>query len=77
MTDGGSTGLDDPYIALAKLLEQHSEREQAHIRGALFRTEAVPRQQRAEPGEATPLPQRRPGAAPIKVVVRRQEPKLS
>jgi hypothetical protein len=72
MTDGGGTELDGPYALLAKLLDQHSEREQAHIRGVLFRPEPVSRQQRAQPGEATPLPRSISGAVSIKVVVRRQ-----
>lgn len=72
MTDGSGTGLDGSYALLAKLLDQHGEREQARIHGALFGTEAAPRQQRAEPGEVTPLPRIRAGAASIRVVVRRE-----
>jgi hypothetical protein len=72
MTDGCATELDGTYALLAGLLDQHSEREQAHICGALFRTEAAPWQQRAEQGGATPLPRRTPGTASIKVAVRRQ-----
>lgn len=77
MTGSRSTGLDGSYALLAKLLDQHSEQEQAHISGALLRAEAVPRQQRVEPGEVTPLPRRRSGATSIKVAVRRQGAKQS
>lgn len=76
MTDGGGTELDAAHALLAQLLDQHSEREQADIRAALFRGEAVPPQP-TEPGEVTPLPRRRSGAASIKVVVRRQGAKPS
>lgn len=72
MTDGGGTGLDGLYVLLAKLLDQHSEREQDLVREALFGADAFPKQQRPEPGKATPLPRRRPGAASLNVVVREQ-----
>ena len=77
MTESMGMGLDGSYVLLAKLLDQHSEWEQACIRGVLFRAEAVPLQRRAEPVEVTPLPRRRSGAASIKVAVRRQGPKPS
>lgn len=72
MTDSSGAGLDGSYALLAKLLDRHSDREQALIRGKLFRTEAVPQQQCEELGEVAPLPRRRAGAASIKVVVRKQ-----
>ncbi|CAM5496628.1 hypothetical protein SHIRM173S_11478 [Streptomyces hirsutus] len=77
MTDGSGTGVDGSYALLAEFLDQHSQREQTHIRGTLFRAEAVFRQQRAEPREVTPLPRRKSGAASVKVAVRRQVPKSS
>jgi hypothetical protein len=77
MTDSSGTGPDDSYALLAKLLDQHSEQERADIRRALFRAEAVPRQQCGEPGQVTPLPRGKSGAASIKVVVRRQGVKPS
>jgi hypothetical protein len=72
MTDRGGMGLDGLYSLLAKLLDQHSEREQALVREALFGADAVPKRQHPEPAEATPLPRRRPGAASLNVVVRDQ-----
>jgi hypothetical protein len=72
MTDGGGTKLDGSCALLAKLLEQHSEGERAHVSEVLFGAGTAPRQQRVEPEEITPLPRRRFGEPSIKVAVRRQ-----